>query len=93
MSTASKPTIIVVGLLGKQAARVRRNFGRRAELVFVSKDARRPRIPAGDHVVLMLDFVNHYWSEAALRDWPRGRVHRFRGNVSGLGRLLEGLLG
>src|SRR5207244_10357252 len=86
-----KLRVVVGGLLADQMAVVQSAVGGLLDLRFISKDIRTPNFPQADHVVLVTNFLDHAWEAAAYQTFRREQVHKHKGGVSGLIKMLEGL--
>jgi hypothetical protein len=87
-----KPTIVVVGLLPAQAHHVEKACKDFAKIRAVESRGDVPRIPMGDHCVLLVRFVRHLWSVRALQQFPRNKVHYCRGGVHELMHCVQGIV-
>jgi hypothetical protein len=87
----SRPTVLVVGLLGSQAEAIKRDFSERLELRFLSQDDSQERMRqhcASAHVVYgMVGYMDHN-TDAVLRKAAGDRYTRVNGTVGELTRLL-----
>ncbi len=86
------PLFIVVGLRPKQIAPVERRLSGKADLRFVDALCDRPRLPRGDHCLLLVRSVGHHWTTRAFKIYPRDRVHYVMGGVGDTVKTIEGLL-
>jgi hypothetical protein len=80
----TRPVFAVVGLRYGQEGQVERRCRHLAFLKFVSADRSEPALPASDAVFLLTKFIEHRWTIAAYRAFPRGRVHLHAGGMSSL---------
>ena len=87
---SNKPTIVIVGLLPGQANKIKQQV-KTARLRFVQSKGDVPKLPNGDHIVLLVKFVRHLWTTEALKRWPRNRVHYHMGGLTELTDLLNGI--
>jgi hypothetical protein len=88
----SKPTIVVVGLLPRQARELENRCGAVKLHCVESFRGRKARIPNGDHVVLVVKFLGHKWTHEAMRQFPRNHIHYHLGGVSELSHLVENIV-
>ena len=91
--TPDKPSVTIIGLLPRQAERVKSEYGSEVDLQFVRVDDSMPKIKAtaesSDHVILMTKFMPHS-IQAALRG-HEGLVY-CNGGTSSVGAKLDELL-
>jgi hypothetical protein len=80
----TRPVFAVVGLRFGQEAQVARRCRDVAGLKFVSADRSETVLPASDAVLLLTKFIEHRWTLAAYRAFPRERVHLHAGGMSSL---------
>jgi hypothetical protein len=80
----TRPVFAVVGLRYGQAGQVARRCRHLACLKFVSADRSETVLPASDAVLLVTKFIEHRWTTAAYRAFPRERVHLHAGGMSSL---------
>jgi hypothetical protein len=80
----TRPVFAVVGLRYGQEAQVSRRCRDLADLKFVRGDRSETAFPAVDAVLLLTRFIEHRWTEAAYRAFPRERVHLHAGGMSSL---------
>jgi hypothetical protein len=78
------PVFAVVGLRYGQEVQVERRCRDVAGLKFVSADRSETTLPASDAVLLLTKFIEHRWTIAAYRAFPRERVHLHAGGMSSL---------
>lgn len=88
----TKTTVIVVGLLPGQAHQIERQC-RGVRLRFVESQGNVPKLPSGDHIVLLIRFIRHLWTNYALAHWPRNRVHYHMGGLSSLPDVIKEIAG
>ena len=94
-SKPSKRSLLVVGLLPAQAETIRKRFGDRLDLRFVSSQETPQLIAArvgnSDKVLLMTNFINHSHQAAAMQAKGRENVLLVSGGVSKLSKELDRL--
>jgi hypothetical protein len=79
----ARPRIAVVGLKPGQVQQVAAACSEVAELHFVTKDRRAVTFPSGaEYVVLFTKWIGHDADDAALKHFPRERVHRHGGGIT-----------
>ncbi len=75
-------TIVIAGALPGQAHDLQRACKDLAvRLRFVERKD-RARIPTGDHIVLLIKFLPHVWTNLAFKTFPRSRVHYHMGSAA-----------
>ena len=80
----ARPLFAIVGLRFGQESHVSRRCRHLADLRFVRADRSETAFPACDAVLLLTKFIEHRWTEAAYRAYPRERVHLHAGGMSSL---------
>lgn len=94
-SRQSKRSLLVVGLLPAQAETMRKRFGDRLDLRFVSSQETpqviSSRIGNSDKVILMTNFINHSHQNAAMQAAGRDNVLLVTGGISSLTKQLDRL--
>jgi hypothetical protein len=80
----TRPVFAVVGLRYGQEGHVVKRCGQLADLRFVRGDRSETALPASDAVLLLTKFIEHRWTIAAYRAFPRERVHLHAGGMSSL---------
>ena len=83
-SAQTKVRIAILGPMDGQAGVIASRCGRRARLSFVNRDRGDKCFPSCDHLILWTKFIQHRWTEAAYRQFPRDRVHLHDGGLTGL---------
>ena len=78
------PTIAVIGPRNGQEALIEEMVGELARLKFVDADQSQPLIPSADAVFLLTSFIDHRWTEAAQKKFPRNSIYLIPGGVTGL---------
>lgn len=90
---STRPSIAIVGLLPRQAERVKADYGEQADLLFFDTCVSTKRLSASvestDQVILMTKFMSHQ-VQNALRS-HQGLVY-CNGGTSAVGMALEDLL-
>lgn len=87
-NSARRPTVAVVGLRYGQPSTVQTACGHLVFLKFVDASRSATRLPDADLVILLTRFIQHRWSEAAFRCFPRQSVVLHPGGVSSLVRRI-----
>jgi hypothetical protein len=85
---ASRPRVVIVGLLPGQRRRIDRELGKRFDLRFLGASAQM-NVTGCTHIVLMTKFISHQCQTAAYARFPRDAVLHCNGGPAQLRRLLE----
>jgi len=87
----SRSTVTIIGLRYGQDARITKKCGDIVNLKFVDADQSETVLPASDAVFVLTRFIEHRWTNAAHRYFPRNRVHLHAGGISSLVRRIRAL--
>lgn len=94
---ATKPArVLVVGLLGSQAETIRREFGDKLDLRFLTQEDSSERIKENsksvDKVYALVGKMGHHIEKAIMQGGGRDKYVRINGTVSELARALTGFV-
>lgn len=84
IADSARPVFAIVGLHFWQEAQVARRCRDLASLRSVDANRSETSLPTAHAVFLLVRFIEHRWTEAAYRAFPRGRVFLHAGGMSSL---------